>query len=195
MATRATYQINGTTFYCHWDGYPEGAAHRFLNMLDALTKPETGTRHQVDAIEDRRGGEAFAFIRGNMDAEPTGGHDDHGDTQWRYTVTTDTADKMTIKVESTIFSSGVWKVRFVGDLIEWLDTMPDSRRKAVAMETEGYFKRAGYWTEGKVTRYATRNNAEAIAEAHERIAKTFGEGNPNVKVHEDGAKAWRAALA
>ena len=24
MATRATYQINATTFYCHWDGYPTG---------------------------------------------------------------------------------------------------------------------------------------------------------------------------
>jgi hypothetical protein len=71
MATRATYEIEGKTFYCHWDGYPAGAMDRLSNMVAA----DTG-----------RGGLPFAFIRGNFDAEPADSHDHHGDTEFRYLV-------------------------------------------------------------------------------------------------------------
>ena len=71
MATRATYEIDGITFYCHYDGYPAGAMDRLSNMVAA----DTG-----------RGGLPFAFIRGNFDAEPTDGHDRHGDTEFRYLI-------------------------------------------------------------------------------------------------------------
>ena len=72
MSTRATYQINNTTFYCHCDGYPTGAGYRFAKMIEALTVPSGEWSHQP--IEPRRGGLEYAFIRGVMDAEPTEGH-------------------------------------------------------------------------------------------------------------------------
>ena len=36
MGTRATYEIDGAAFYCHFDGYPQGAAVRFAAMVDKL---------------------------------------------------------------------------------------------------------------------------------------------------------------
>ena len=33
MATRGTYQVEGTVLYNHWDNYPQGAACHFLNIL------------------------------------------------------------------------------------------------------------------------------------------------------------------
>lgn len=83
MATRATYQINGKTFYIHWDGYEDGAAVYLWNM------------HQIDAKS--RGDLAAAFLRGNDSAEFTDSHDAHGDTEFRYTIDRDTltVDKRT----------------------------------------------------------------------------------------------------
>jgi hypothetical protein len=71
MSTRATYQINGTTFYIHYDGYEAGAAGYFLNMHRCATG---------------RGGLAERFLRGNELAEITASHEAHGDTEWRYTL-------------------------------------------------------------------------------------------------------------
>jgi hypothetical protein len=67
MSTRATYQFitpsHTTTCYVHHDGYPEGAADY---LRDAFT--------------------AEQFLRKNEHAELTGGHDAHGDTEYRYTI-------------------------------------------------------------------------------------------------------------
>lgn len=79
MATRATYCFHPApgsfrpkvTFYIHYDGYPSGAADYFQAMLDCPNK---------------RGGLADQFIRANECAELTGGHDVHGDTEYRYDV-------------------------------------------------------------------------------------------------------------
>lgn len=124
MATRATYQINRTTFYCHWDGYPTGAAQRFANMVKALTVPETGDR-KFDPIEDRRGGMEFAFIRGNLDAEPTKNHEYHGDTEYRYTLTEQADGSASIVVdevnqERTPDNRPFHRI-FAGDLALWLN--------------------------------------------------------------------------
>lgn len=79
MSTRATYKIDGTTFYIHHDGYPEGAAEYFKNALE-----------WPDRAPERAPNATFAddFIRANLCAELTPGHDAHGDTEYRYTVTT-----------------------------------------------------------------------------------------------------------
>ena len=70
MSTRATYKISGMTFYVHHDGYEEGAAHKFLDMLNA----------------EGNGGYREAFIRGNAGAEFTEGHSAHEDTEYRYSL-------------------------------------------------------------------------------------------------------------
>jgi hypothetical protein len=89
MATRATYTIEGMHFYCHWDGYPTGAAARMVKMIEAYTQPQSvAERAESNPIDDRRGGLAFAFIRGNHDAEPTDGPLAYGDTEWHYEVFT-----------------------------------------------------------------------------------------------------------
>ncbi|WP_013335109.1 hypothetical protein [Gloeothece verrucosa] len=59
------------TFYIHSDGYLEGAAHYFLQML---------------LLDHQRGSLADKFLRANPEAEITGCHDSHGDTEYRYTV-------------------------------------------------------------------------------------------------------------
>ena len=79
MSTRATYQIRASraptaTFYIHHDGYPEGAAAYFDAMLATFSARESG-------------GYAEAFLRGNLRAELTTNHDEHGDTEYRYTLT------------------------------------------------------------------------------------------------------------
>ena len=74
MSTRATYEIrdgkNNHTFYIHHDGYPAGAAVYFQRMLKA----------NGASLAER-------FIRGNDKAEFTVGHEAHGDTEWKYTLT------------------------------------------------------------------------------------------------------------
>ncbi|NDD53671.1 hypothetical protein EBZ39_07300 [bacterium] len=76
MSTRATYTFKGETevhTYIHYDGYPEGAATYFRSMLAAFNK-------------DVRGGAAEQFIRGNHLAEITSHWDDHGDTEYHYSI-------------------------------------------------------------------------------------------------------------
>lgn len=123
MATRATYEINRTTFYCHWDGYPTGAAQRFANMVAQLTVANKSDS-RLDAIEDRRGGLEFAFIRGNMDAEPTNSRDGHGDTEWHYKVEANKIGEISIKVETRTWSDDNrdrWRLNYCGDLADWLN--------------------------------------------------------------------------
>jgi hypothetical protein len=85
MSTRATYEFpgEGIVIYKHHDGYPEGAAH-----------------HLYQAFLRRKRGLGAGFLRGNEDAEITGGHEDHGDTEFRYTVRAGSLseDRRTIEV-------------------------------------------------------------------------------------------------
>lgn len=80
MSTRATYKIDFTTFYIHHDGYPEGAAEYF----------EAALKFRDTCDIDRAPNASFAddFMRANDRAELTESHDAHGDTEYRYTVTT-----------------------------------------------------------------------------------------------------------
>jgi hypothetical protein len=80
MSTRATYQFKGShadvTFYIHSDGYPEGGAYYFAKALKYEKEMKT-VNHELAEI----------FFRANDRAEFTSGHDAHGDTEFRYTVT------------------------------------------------------------------------------------------------------------
>lgn len=80
MSTRATYKIDGVTFYIHHDGYPEGAASYFDAMLKAsLELEDCGYERSRYA-----GGYAEQFLRANDRAEFTHSHEMHGDTEYRY---------------------------------------------------------------------------------------------------------------
>lgn len=111
MSTRATYQFERTSFtptvtiYCHYDGYREGAAQYFLAMLESNGK----------------GGWADKFIKGNADqSELTMGHDAHGDTDYRYTVSK-AGNDLILKVHKRIDYGNEWRVVYNGQLDEFLN--------------------------------------------------------------------------
>lgn len=214
MATRATYQINGTTFYCHWDGYPTGAAQRFANMVAAWTVAEPDAdRYFRGGVEDRGGGAAFAFIRGNLDAEPTDGHDAHGDTEYRYTLTASPSAAATIAVEKRYgdWDNASWSAIYTGCPARWLN----DQRRALAnqlarlegwtrQEAEAEAEKAipqivvctiGREYGGETVYYATRAEAEKIAGIERAAAQRYAADNPNKKIHQSVADAWDAALA
>ena len=84
MATRATYTFKSSSgdrhIYIHWDGYPEGAARYFKNMMDLRAE-------QRKSLSDLRGGLTEQFIRANRGAEFTKHWEVHGDTEWHYEIT------------------------------------------------------------------------------------------------------------
>ncbi len=89
MSTRATYQFIGDaykgkiTLYVHHDGYEDGASAYFYAMVKAGgVSPE-------------------AFIRANLGAEITGGHDSHADTEFRYTVSTKRDELATVSIQAS----------------------------------------------------------------------------------------------
>jgi len=82
MSTRATYQIDYTTFYIHYDGYPEGAAAYFEAALQYIVDEKPHAINFTFA-------DVFHFANAEV-CEITKSHDTHGDTEYRYTVTTNT---------------------------------------------------------------------------------------------------------
>jgi hypothetical protein len=110
MATRATYLFEAdlancrpaVCFYVHHDGYLEGAAEKFLFTL-------------LHANE--RGGLAERFVRGNDNAEFTGSHQAHGDTEFRYTVNPD----YTLLAEARVGYSNEWRTAFYGNLLDFIE--------------------------------------------------------------------------
>ncbi len=82
MGTRATYQIGSHVFYIHYDGYEDGAAVYFYNMIDAMNKlDDSGIGRNLND-----GGYPEQFIRGNPGASFTESHELHGDTEYQYTL-------------------------------------------------------------------------------------------------------------
>lgn len=73
MSTRATYTIKEekktTHLYIHYDGYPEGAAEYFKQLVN---------------VENKRGGIVCQFIRAIDLSEFTNNPDNHGDTEYHY---------------------------------------------------------------------------------------------------------------
>jgi hypothetical protein len=113
MSTRATYLFKrqhspDTCIYVHYDGYEAGAASYFAAMA---------------AHPNHRGGLAERFIRAVDVAELTTGHNDHGDTEYRYTITEHTDKDPTLVVGGRKFSDpdGKWVGRYVGSLVEFIN--------------------------------------------------------------------------
>lgn len=128
MSTRATYEIEGRTFYIHHDGYPEGAASYLYNMVDALTNVDAkGEELDIFGHRMRRGGLEFAFIRGNGNAEPTENHHAHGDTEFRYTVTRSDGEPM-LRAKERVgdWSKPTWQTFFFGPLAEFINLHVES---------------------------------------------------------------------
>ena len=115
MSTRATYRfeqrggchgVTGmnhppVTFYIHSDGYPEGAAFYFWNMHHA---------EQHDAAP------AGKFYRANERAEFTGGHEAHGDTEYRYTL-----DGTALTAWKRYEFTDRWDVFYAGEYHEFIN--------------------------------------------------------------------------
>jgi hypothetical protein len=82
MSTRATYRISESIrgdnltnyFYIHYDGYPEGAAIYFKQLLT----------YKSNAEEAHRKTFAGCFEIGLKYSEKTEDHEVHGDTDYRY---------------------------------------------------------------------------------------------------------------
>jgi hypothetical protein len=121
MSTRATYQFSQSrsrgslsrhsalTLYIHHDGYPSGGAYYFWS---------------AHHFENQRGGMPTAFIRANDGAELTGGHDVHGDTEFRYTF-----DDGQLTVHKRYFGAGdtrAWHVIFTGKWWDFVNANPES---------------------------------------------------------------------
>ncbi len=205
MSTRATYQILDQTFYVHHDGYPTGAAQKFVQMVAAMTVP---SERECGCIESRRGGYPFAFIRGVMAAEPTEGHDAHGDTEFQYTLMLGVAQRPLIKVVDVRN-----KRSFTKPLAFWL---ADMRANYVAQHNAYVAKNGGkpidensreFATGWPVVievyeetygwkRYtlATKVSALAIAGLFEADSAKFKPDNPNKAASAKRAADWLAAV-
>ena len=117
MATRATYEIENDLFYIHHDGYPQGAAQYFLAAMEAGIKNDTITL----------GG---AFADANDRAEAICTHDDHGDTEYRYTVKTAPYQlnpkdptlmiRVDKKAYNTITGLSYWATDYFGTLVNFI---------------------------------------------------------------------------
>ncbi|MBE0506755.1 MAG: hypothetical protein IBX50_08545 [Marinospirillum sp.] len=101
MGTRATYQFNlsndagaaPVTLYCHWDGYPAGAAEKLLH-----------------ALLDKEGRDPIAsFIIGNKEqAMFASGHEAYGNTEYRYTITCSPDDKADLLITFDSYEGDQW---------------------------------------------------------------------------------------
>lgn len=181
MSTRATYEIEGRTFYIHHDGYPEGAASYLYNMVNALTKVDTsGEDHDIFGHRMRRGGLEFAFIRGNGNAEPTDSHEAHGDTEYRYTVYRVEGHPMLRAEErSGDWSKPEWKQFFHGPITAFVNQYVESGLFR-NMTNEGVgiiFTTIDKRFPQKIL--CTIDEAINAVEAFNNNAKRFKEDNPN----------------
>lgn len=193
MATRATYQIDPEhVFYCHWDGYPAGAALRFARMIEAMTRPATEDR-PLHEIEERRGGFPAAFIRGNLDAEFTEGHEAHADTEWRYILEVQRGSGAATVRSQFRTGSGEWAT----DDLDPLEVFVNDHREigngplmGIPLIVSVVEKRPCM---PDLVRYATEENAARIAETAYDIAMRFDEENPNREELLDRAIMWAQA--
>ena len=110
MATRATYSFKSqygakTTIYIHFDGYPQGAALYFNQMLTSPSKGDLATQ----------------FIRANASAEITKSEDSHGDTEFHYEIEGDGPDAILTAYEMP-YPDREKKCFYTGKLYEFINT-------------------------------------------------------------------------
>ena len=193
------------------DGYPTGAAQRFAKMIEAMTVPST--ERGYDPIEQRRGGFEYAFIRGVMDAEPTRDHQEHGDTEFRYTLAVDAKGAAGILVQARgtgPYESTIWSTAYAGPLVPWINNM----RVMHIGQIKSYYEKVKQpcpsdeeiledfpevvhtyseehgWERNQ---YATKENAAKIAALFAAEAEKYKADNPNKAQAKARAKSWAAA--
>jgi len=177
MSTRATYVIDGHGFYIHYDGYPEGAAGYFFNMIKAGAGViESNPALKGDYLRDPRGGYGAHFLRGNVLAEFTEGHDTHGDTEYQYTM--DGAGYLSVYgVKENETATGL-----VSDFI-------NRHHKEINSYYGGDFEPVTHYTpEYGGVEYYTVSQCLALAEYHAKVASTVRASNAN---HETSIKLAR----
>jgi len=110
MSTPATIEINGRIFYCHYDGMPTGMAVRIAKMIDAYNAPVPAQSPDGFASVPARGGIEFAFIRGNLDAEPAPHNSRSGImAQYHYALAQDDRGEITITEYHQCCPFGCWR--------------------------------------------------------------------------------------
>ena len=111
MATRATYQIksgyNTATFYIHWDGYLQGAAHYFKDAIE-LTKVS-----KRDFLS--------CFVWANKEATLTDGHEAHGDTEYRYNIERKNGSYEITAYKRVSYSRDDFEIVYFGGLDDFLN--------------------------------------------------------------------------
>ncbi len=144
MSTRATYLISAgdwtdqkICFYIHHDGYPEGAAHYFLNM------------HQ---FKNERGGYAGKFFRANENAEFSDAHEDHGNNEYCYTL--DNAGQLTVLKRD--WDSEKWQVIYSGLWSEFVNQELKFKKKECLYN----FKRSAIYSQDNTPWIMTLAEAE-----------------------------------
>lgn len=186
MSTSAVYNFPNMSFYCHYDNYQSGAALRLFNMVDAMVKPNAD---EPQCYSEGRGGLAFAFIRGNLDAEPC--------------VNT----KRGVEYVYSIFEEdNIWNVRVqrsdYDGKIEYVQVMALEEFINTRIENQGK-------EDDVLPRVCTVNNpfghspnhnllvvdkdAYEIAVLMQEYSDTFKEGNPNKKSFADKSQHWMKA--
>lgn len=192
MGTRATYEVEKQVFYCHWDGYKAGAAVRFANLVAAMTQP---SERGIDPVADKRGGAAFAFIRGNADAEPAyrGRHDGHGDTEYRYNIETSDEHGLTVRVEERHWNSGGADWRGFGMAQPLAGFINKHGREFNTPRIVAVSEPSSWGTHAP--KLATLDNAREIARLYREKGEGFADGNPNRESYLKRADAWDAAIA
>ena len=123
-----------------------------------------------------------------MDAEPTDGHDAHGDTEWRYTVTTDPGTGV-IECKAWSRSYGAdWRVAFKGRLVEFC-TLYGARfglPRLIDLCVKSW--------EGPRYVLATAPVARQLVARLRQMAAGYAETNPNRQDCSDRAEEWAAML-
>ena len=128
MSTRATYKIGHQTFYIHHDGYQEGAAMYFYNMVaESHRNIYAGTEHEK-YNRSPSGGYECHFLRANSGAEFTENHQAHGDTEFRYTLD---IDKMELTVSSRVGWSAPSWIKETFKLVDFINKYHDEKIRVV----------------------------------------------------------------
>jgi len=209
MATPATIQIEDRLFYCHYDGMPTGMAPRLVKTIEALAVPLSRTHHRPIVRENARGGLAFAFIRGNLDAEPAPHNSRSGIwADYHYSISSSDTGELSVKVERRTDRS-TWRIIEVRELASWIHNQrsalasqirvhaPESTDpNADALVAIPAIVKASACGRRASPRfeYATREQARSYQSRAEGLAGRFSDDNPNHQVCLDQAGYWEAAL-
>jgi hypothetical protein len=169
MGTRATYQIGKHVFYIHWDGYEDGAAVYFYNMIEANNKlDDSGIDRPLNS-----GGYAENFLRGNPGAEFTESHEIHGDTEYQYTLD---ADTLTLTVVELGWDRGVDGYKKVKNQYNiGLDEFINKHQKCLE---DHKVVRYAYNAYGGTT-LMTKENLEDLLRAEEKLQITWAANGNN----------------